>query len=111
MKSSSSPVTLDKSILTLTFGDVVKGGLVVTVGTVGGVVVVVAGVVDERRGSQMLKNQNDGSVIGADSGPTTHHLITLTLHLPFTHTTELRSTRHTCRETDSDHHHHCDRHQ
>ena len=71
-KIVSSSLSLYKSTLTLALGDVVEAALVVTVGTVGCVVVFVAGVVDERPGSQMLKNQNDGSVIGADSGPTRH---------------------------------------
>ena len=88
-------------ILTFAIGAVVDGALVVTVPTVGGVVVFVAGVVDERPGSQMLKNQKFGSVTGADSGPTTHHFSSLFLsvslsrfdtyhriqyHLPHLHT-------------------------
>ena len=83
--------------LTLAFGDVVEGALVVTVPTVGAVVVFVAAVVDERFGSQMLKNQNAGSVIGADSGPTIHHLITFIfiVHLFIRLTTELCTTCHT----------------
>ena len=46
---------------------VVDGALVVTVAVVGGVVEFVPD--DESAGFQMLKNQNEGSVIGADSGP------------------------------------------
>ena len=46
---------------------VVEIPLVVIVGAVGAVVVLV--VVDESPGFQILKTQNDGSVIGADSGP------------------------------------------
>ena len=52
---------------------VVDGARVVTVAVVGGVVVFVAA--DERAGFQILKNQNDGSVIGADSGPKTCRMI------------------------------------
>ena len=44
-----------------------EGARVVTVPTVGGTVLV--DVVDERPGSQMLNAQNEGFVIGADSGP------------------------------------------
>ena len=52
---------------TWVFGVVVEGGRVVTVPVVGGVVVVVLG--DDNTGFQILKNQNEGSVMGADSGP------------------------------------------
>jgi hypothetical protein len=52
---------------------VVDGALVVTVTVVGGLVAFVPD--DDRAGFQMLKNQNDGSVIGADSGPIIIHLI------------------------------------
>ena len=51
----------------MVLSSVVDGARVVTVPTVGGVVVV--GVVDERPGSQILNAQNDGLVIGSDSGP------------------------------------------
>ena len=54
-------------------GVVVDGALVVTVTVVGGVVALVPD--DESAGFQMLKNQNDGSVIGADSGPIIINLI------------------------------------
>ena len=53
--------------LTFISGVVVETPRVVTVPTVAAVVVV--DVVEERPGSQMLNDQNDGSVIGADSGP------------------------------------------
>ena len=46
---------------------VADGVLVVAVPVVGGRVVVVP--VDESTGFQMLNNQNEGCVIGADSGP------------------------------------------
>lgn len=46
---------------------VVDIALVVIVPVVGGVVEVVT--VDESPGSHILKSQNDGSVMGADSGP------------------------------------------
>ena len=52
---------------TCVFEVVVDGGRVVTVPVVGGVVEVVP--VDESAEFQILKNQNEGSVIGADSGP------------------------------------------
>ena len=52
---------------------VVDGARVVTVTVVGGLVVFVAA--DESAGFQMLKNQNDGSVIGADSGPSIINLV------------------------------------
>ena len=52
---------------------VVDGARVVTVTVVGGLVVFVAA--DESAGFQMLKNQNDGSVIGADSGPSIIHFV------------------------------------
>ena len=52
---------------------VVDGARVVTVAVVGGVVLFVAA--DESAGFQILKNQNDGSVIGADSGPSIIHFV------------------------------------
>lgn len=58
---------VDFETLTLVLTEVVAGGRVVTVPTVGGVVVV--GVVEERPGSQMLNAQKEGLVIGSDSGP------------------------------------------
>jgi hypothetical protein len=54
--------------------ELVDAALVVTVPMVT-VVVVVFAVVDEKSGSQMLKNQNVGSIIGADSGPTNSSVI------------------------------------
>ena len=59
--------------ITLTFaiGVVVKRPRVVTILTVGGVLV--EAVLDERFGSQISTNQNDESVIGADSGPIVRH--------------------------------------
>ena len=73
---------------------VVDGARVVTVPVVGGVVLVV--VVDESAGFQMLKNQNDGSVIGADSGPTTINIISSVITSFFiTLTTKLSATCHT----------------
>lgn len=53
--------------LTLMMGVVVDNGLVVTIPAVGAVVVVV--VFDESCGFQISKTQNNGSTMGADSGP------------------------------------------
>lgn len=54
-------------------GVVIAGALVVTVAVVGGDVAFVP--LDERAGFQMLKNQNEGSVMGADSGPSKNNFV------------------------------------
>ena len=72
---------------------VVDGARVVTVTVVGGMVVVV--IADESAGFQMSKTQNNGSVIGADSGPTT---ITLISHINYLFIT-LTAIPSICRDT------------
>ena len=69
------------------------GALVVTVTVVGGLVVFVAA--DESAGFQMLKNQNDGSVIGADSGPSIINFVFSIIQFLFSLTTKFCATSNT----------------
>ena len=75
------------------------GALVVTVTVVGGLVVFVAA--DESAGFQMLKNQNDGSVIGADSGPSIINLIFSIVQFFVLLTTKFCTTSNTYNSTRS----------
>ena len=64
-------------------GVVVDGARVVTVAVVGGVVLFVPA--DDNAGFQILKNQNEGSTIGADSGPSSIYFVFSLDELLFTY--------------------------